>query len=80
MYKRQAKEVQSFKIRLGSQFKLVTPGIRPAGTSANDQRRIMTPQRAIAAGSDYLVIGRPITQSEDPQKALNDILATLTIK
>ncbi|AJA45345.1 orotidine-5'-phosphate decarboxylase [Frischella perrara] len=75
-----AKEVQSFKIRLGSQFKLVTPGIRPAGTSANDQRRIMTPQRAIAAGSDYLVIGRPITQSEDPQKALNDILATLTIK
>ena len=75
-----AKEVQSFKIRLGSQFKLITPGIRPAGSSADDQRRIMTPQRAIAAGSDYLVIGRPITQSPDPQKTLKDIMATLDLK
>lgn len=74
-----AKEVQSFKIRLGSQFKLVTPGIRPAGASANDQRRIMTPRRAIAAGSDYLVIGRPITQSADPQSTLKNILTTLTL-
>ena len=72
-----AKEVQSFKTRLGSDFKLVTPGIRPAGTNPDDQRRIMTPQRAQAAGSDYLVIGRPITQAEDPAKALQTILATL---
>ncbi|MWP49958.1 MULTISPECIES: orotidine-5'-phosphate decarboxylase [unclassified Gilliamella] len=72
-----AKEVQSFKIRLGCDFKLVTPGIRPAGTNPDDQRRIMTPQRAQAAGSDYLVIGRPITQAEDPAKALQTILATL---
>jgi orotidine-5'-phosphate decarboxylase len=72
-----AKEVQSFKIRLGSDFKLVTPGIRPAGTNPDDQRRIMTPQRAQAAGSDYLVIGRPVTQAEDPAKALQTILATL---
>ncbi|MCO6544628.1 MAG: orotidine-5'-phosphate decarboxylase [Gilliamella sp.] len=72
-----AKEVQSFKTRLGSDFKLVTPGIRPADTNPDDQRRIMTPQRALAAGSDYLVIGRPITQAEDPAKALQTILTTL---
>lgn len=72
-----AKEVQSFRTRLGSDFLLVTPGIRPAGSSADDQRRIMTPQRAQAAGSDYLVIGRPITQSVDPAKTLKEIIATL---
>lgn len=72
-----AKEVQSFRTRLGADFKLVTPGIRPAGSNPDDQRRIMTPQRAQAAGSDYLVIGRPITQAEDPAKALQTILATL---
>ncbi|MWN31742.1 MULTISPECIES: orotidine-5'-phosphate decarboxylase [unclassified Gilliamella] len=72
-----AKEVQSFRTRLGSDFKLVTPGIRPAGSDPDDQRRIMTPQRAQAAGSDYLVIGRPITQADDPAQALKTILATL---
>lgn len=74
-----AKEVQSFRTRLGSEFKLVTPGIRPAGATADDQRRIMTPQRAQAAGSDYLVIGRPITQAEEPAKALQAILSTLDV-
>ncbi|MFQ0996464.1 orotidine-5'-phosphate decarboxylase [Gilliamella sp. CG25] len=74
-----AKEVQSFRTRLGSDFKLVTPGIRPAGSNADDQRRIMTPQRAQAAGSDYLVIGRPITQAEDPSLALQTILSTLDL-
>lgn len=74
-----AKEVQSFRTRLGSDFKLVTPGIRPAGSNPNDQRRIMTPQRAQAAGADYLVIGRPITQAEDPAKALKSILSTLDL-
>lgn len=73
-----AKEVQSFRTRLGSDFKLVTPGIRPVGTTADDQKRIMTPQRAQAAGSDYLVIGRPITQSENPHETLTAILATLS--
>ena len=72
-----AKEVQSFRTRLGSDFKLVTPGIRPAGSTPDDQRRIMTPQRAQAAGADYLVIGRPITQADDPSKALQTILSTL---
>lgn len=75
-----AKEVQSFRTRLGSDFKLVTPGIRPVGTNPDDQRRIMTPQRAQAAGSDYLVIGRPITQSADPAKTLKEILSTLEVK
>lgn len=74
-----AKEVQSFRTRLGSDFKLVTPGIRPVGTDPDDQRRIMTPQRALAAGSDYLVIGRPITQAEDPNQALKSVLATLNV-
>ncbi len=74
-----AKEVQSFRTRLGSDFKLVTPGIRPAGSNADDQRRIMTPQRAQAAGSDYLVIGRPITQAEDPSLSLQTILSTLDL-
>lgn len=74
-----AKEVQSFRTRLGSDFKLVTPGIRPAGSTPDDQRRIMTPQRAQAAGSDYLVIGRPITQAKDPTKALHAILTTLDL-
>ncbi|WP_392559238.1 orotidine-5'-phosphate decarboxylase [Orbus mooreae] len=74
-----AKEVQSFRTRLGSDFKLVTPGIRPVGTDPDDQRRIMTPQRAQAAGSDYLVIGRPITQAEKPEVALKEILSTLDL-
>ena len=51
---------------LGDEFLLVTPGIRPAGSQADDQRRIMTPADAIQAGSSYLVIGRPITQADDP--------------
>ncbi len=54
----------------GPGFTLVTPGIRPAGSDSGDQRRIMTPAEAIAAGSDYLVIGRPITGADDPQAVL----------
>ncbi|WP_392562864.1 orotidine-5'-phosphate decarboxylase [Orbus sturtevantii] len=74
-----AKEVQSFRTRLGSDFNLVTPGIRPIGSDPDDQRRIMTPQRAQAAGADYLVIGRPITQSEKPELTLKNILSTLDL-
>ncbi len=58
-------------------LQLVTPGIRPAGSAADDQRRILTPQKALAAGSDYLVIGRPITQAADPAAALREIVASL---
>ncbi|MBP8770653.1 MAG: orotidine-5'-phosphate decarboxylase [Thiopseudomonas sp.] len=56
---------------------LVTPGIRPAGSAQDDQKRILTPTQAMRAGSDYLVIGRPITQAADPAQALSDILAEL---
>jgi orotidine-5'-phosphate decarboxylase len=52
---------------------LVTPGIRPASASHDDQSRVMTPQAALQAGSSYLVIGRPITQAADPLQALLDI-------
>lgn len=59
----------------GEKVKIVTPGIRPAGANANDQKRAMTPAEALAAGADYLVIGRPITGAPDPRTALEQILA-----
>jgi len=62
---------------LGRDFLLVTPGVRPAGASVGDQKRIMTPVEALAAGSDYLVIGRPITQAPDPLAALLEIERSL---
>ena len=55
----------------------MTPGIRPAGSAQDDQRRILTPRQALEAGSDYLVIGRPIGQAADPAKALADVVAEL---
>ncbi|WP_312073629.1 orotidine-5'-phosphate decarboxylase [Atlantibacter sp.] len=72
-----AQEAVQFKSVLGQEFKLVTPGIRPEGSEAGDQRRIMTPQQAQLAGVDYMVIGRPVTQSADPSQTLRDILAGL---
>lgn len=68
-----AQEAASLKQALGKEFKLVTPGIRPVGASADDQKRIMTPPEAIEVGVDYLVIGRPITQADDPQAVLQRI-------
>lgn len=68
-----SKEVKLLRKKVGADFKLVTPGIRPAGSNQDDQKRIMTPPDAIQAGSDYLVIGRPITKSNDPLQALIDI-------
>jgi orotidine-5'-phosphate decarboxylase len=56
---------------------LVTPGIRPAGAEVGDQKRIMTPSRAIAAGADYLVVGRPITGAVDPKAAAEAIQAEI---
>ncbi|WEM41426.1 orotidine-5'-phosphate decarboxylase [Photobacterium sp. DA100] len=72
-----AQEASMLKAELGSEFKLVTPGIRPAGSAAGDQRRVMTPVEAVKAGSDYLVIGRPITQAADPAAVLAEINKTL---
>ena len=59
------------------QLQLATPGIRPAGSAEDDQRRILTPSQALQAGSDYLVIGRPISQAANPQQALAAVLAEL---
>ncbi len=73
-----AQEASLLKSRLGQDFKLITPGIRPAGAELGDQRRVLTPVEACAQGSDYLVIGRPITQAPDPAatlKSINDSLA-----
>ena len=68
-----AHETAMLKAELGSQFQLVTPGIRPAGSAKGDQHRIMTPAQAIQAGSHYLVIGRPITAAADPMQKLIEI-------
>ncbi|MCB0739266.1 MAG: orotidine 5'-phosphate decarboxylase, partial [Bacteroidetes bacterium] len=70
-------EATLLKQNLGQEFKLVTPGIRPQGSELGDQRRIMTPVEAIAAGSDYLVIGRPITQAASPADVLESINTSL---
>ncbi|MBE2894207.1 orotidine-5'-phosphate decarboxylase [Spirabiliibacterium falconis] len=68
-------EVEILRANCGQDFTLVTPGIRPAGADFGDQRRVMTPSEAIREGSDYLVVGRPITQSSDPVAVLSQINA-----
>jgi len=72
-----AQEALSLKQDLGKDFKLVTPGIRPVGASVDDQKRIMTPKAAVDIGVDYLVIGRPITQAQDPHAVLQEINKSL---
>jgi len=73
-----ARETGAVKAACGAGFLAVTPGIRPASASADDQERIMTPREALVAGSDYLVIGRPITAAPDPRAAFESILKELT--
>lgn len=68
-----AQEAPILKRERGAGFKLVTPGIRPLSAAKGDQQRVMTPSDALKAGSDYLVIGRPITQAADPLAALEEI-------
>ncbi len=65
-----AADLPDLRAEIGPEPLVVTPGIRPAGTSNQDQRRVTTPHQAIAAGADFLVIGRPITQADDPGAAL----------
>ncbi|QWA08905.1 orotidine-5'-phosphate decarboxylase [Sodalis ligni] len=72
-----AREAAVFKQRFGAEFLLVTPGIRPEGSDAGDQRRVLTPVEALRAGVDYMVIGRPITRSQDPAVTLQGILMSL---
>jgi orotidine-5'-phosphate decarboxylase len=73
-----ALEVEAIRSQFGTKPLLVTPGIRPEGSDSNDQQRIMTPQQAIAAGSSYLVIGRPITADADPVARLEHINQSLS--
>ena len=73
------KEVTALRESLGNDFALVTPGIRPAGSAADDQRRTLTPAEAIAAGSSYLVIGRPITQADNPMGVLLTIESEIAL-
>ena len=70
-------EVEMLRNACGEEFKLVTPGIRPTGADFGDQRRVMTPAAAIRAGSDYLVIGRPITKADNPVEVLRSINASI---
>jgi len=70
-------EAASVRAVVGGGMSLVTPGIRPAGAASGDQKRVMTPAKAIAAGADYLVVGRPITEASDPKAAAEAVIAEI---
>jgi len=70
-------EAAALRKIVGHQMCLVTPGIRPAGAATGDQKRIMTPARAIKAGADYLVVGRPVMDAKDPGAAAEAIQAEI---
>ncbi len=71
-------EAERLREIVGSDMVLVTPGIRPADADVGDQKRIMTPSAAIAAGADYLVVGRPILEAPDPKGAAEEIVAEIS--
>lgn len=73
-----SRESPVLREQLDPGFRLITPGIRPAGSQADDQRRVMTPVDAINSGSDYLVIGRPVTRADDPVGVLRTINSELS--
>src|ERR1035438_1610196 len=70
-------ETRELRRELGSDFAIVTPGVRPTGTAAGDQARVLTPKDAIAAGATYLVVGRPILEAADPAKAAEEIISEI---
>ena len=72
-----AQEAKALKDQFGKDFKLITPGIRTESASADDQKRIMTPKKAVEQGSDYLVIGRAITKSLDPIATMKEIYQSI---
>ena len=72
-----AREARAIKARFGDALAVVTPGVRPAGASADDQKRVVTPGEAITAGADYLVVGRPIIEAPDPRKSAGAIAAEI---
>ncbi len=73
-----AQEAAAIKARFGDALAIVTPGVRPAGAAANDQKRIVTPAAAVKAGADYLVVGRPIVNADDPAAAAAAIAVEIT--
>src|SRR5207249_4417845 len=73
------RELAALRSKLGPDFILVTPGIRPEGSSADDQSRTLTPREAVEAGADYLVVGRPITGAENPSLAAREILRAIIL-
>lgn len=73
------REISELRTLCGPDFKLIVPGIRPAWAAAGDQKRIMTPREALSAGADVLVIGRPITASDDPRAAAERIAAEIAV-
>jgi orotidine-5'-phosphate decarboxylase len=72
-----AEEVANLRGIVGPRMTLVTPGIRPAGSATGDQKRIMTPAKAIQSGADYLVVGRPVVEAGDPKAAADAIVAEI---
>ena len=70
-------EAEAMRALLGPDMLLVTPGVRPAGVAVGDQKRVMTPSLAIAAGADHLVVGRPVTEAADPNAAARAIVAEI---
>lgn len=72
-------EIAALRAATGKDFYLVTPGIRPAGSAQDDQKRVMTPREAVTHGADYLVIGRPITAATDPMQVLTAITSEIEV-
>lgn len=73
-------EAAAIRARVGPDLAIVTPGIRPAGSDPGDQKRLATPSAAIAAGADFLVVGRPITAAPDPREAAEGIIAEMATR
>jgi orotidine-5'-phosphate decarboxylase len=72
-----AHEAKALRDDLGQDFAIVTPGVRPAGSGRDDQARVVTPAEAVAAGSTYIVVGRPITDAPDPAAEAHAILGQI---
>ena len=72
-----AREASNVRAELGNEFAIVTPGVRPAGSSVGDQKRVVTPAEAIAAGASHIVVGRPITDAADPAAEARAILGQI---